>query len=437
MVVASLLAVLAAAPPTGFTSSVERIPLLRQGREAPTLVLDAMAGHIYLTHVRPKEPFKSVICPHLEQAADGAVLGCSSRRIWAGLFQDRLGPYLDLRVLRGIPRDGELAIGLTAWPVRALGIPDDCPGRLDATLGECALAEGKLEEAEAAYRKARGGPDSNLAYLRLGDLAAARGELEAAMHLYAFVPPVGPVGRLARARLCDLTGSCLSERDSMAMGETLGLPEIVKGELQLTTWRREALCGREAHILPDFTLALQSNPQLCASSMPLCQRILLAGLNSTDDSARAAALDGWLVESVRRGPFELELSIGAAHAAEDLGAPAFAATVLASSAGWVTRGDLDDHLLRIVQLYLAGRDPVRAAVILDYAEQRLGAKATRKADWRELRGELARAQHVDPLATAPRPPDPALPVLASEVALARDLAHAAYVRSQSLEGDAP
>ena len=434
---ALLLALLAAAPPTGFTSSVERIALVRQGPRAPTLVVDAMGGRLFLSHVQPQKPFRSLICPTLELAADGAVLTCGSRRIWAGLFQDHLGAYLDLRGLRGVPRDGELAVGLRGWPMKALGIPDECPGRLDATIGECALSEGKLEEAELAFRKARGGADANLAYLRLGDLAAARGELEAAMHLYAFVPAVGPIGRIARARLCDLTGSCMAEKDSLAAGDTFGMPEPIKGELQLTTWRREALCGREAHVMGEFSRTLQADPQLCSASMPLCQRLLLAGLNSHDDDARAAALDGWLVESMRRGPFELELAVGAAHAAEDLGAPGFAATVLASSAGWVSGGDLEEHLLKIVQLYLAGRDPVRASVILDYAEGRLGARVARKPAWREARAELVRAQQPE----APRPPvvasSPADRALASDVALARELAHAVTIRSRTVEGAAP
>lgn len=434
---ALLLLLLASGPPTGFTSSVERIALARQGAKAPTLTVDAMAGRLYLAHVQPKKPFKSLICPTLELSGDGAVLSCGSRRIWAGLFQDQAGTYLDLRGLRGVPRDGELAIGLQGWPMKALGIPDECPGRLDATKGECALSEGRLEEAEAFFRKARGGADSNLAYLRLGDLAAARGELEAAMHLYAFVPAVGPIGRVARARLCDLTGSCMSEKDSLAAGDTYGIPEPIKGELQLTTWRREALCGREAHVMAEFSHTLQAEPGLCAASMPLCQRLLLAGLNSHDDDARAAALDGWLVEWMRRGPFELELAVGAAHAAEDLGAPAFAATVLASSAGWVSGGDLEEHLLRIVQLYLAGRDPVRASVILDYAEGRLGPKVARKAAWREARAEAARSQLPEP----PRPPapspSPAALALTAEVELARDLARAATVRSRVVEGDGP
>lgn len=108
---------------------------------------------------------------------------------------------------------------------------------------------------------------------------------------------------------------------SAAVADTFAMSGELKAELEMMTWRREVFLGRESKVMGPFTEALQARPGLCADSVPLCQRMLMAGLSAHDDDAHTAALSGWLVEQVRRGPHQLDLALSAAQAAEDLGAP--------------------------------------------------------------------------------------------------------------------
>ncbi len=421
------------AAPTGFTSAVERVPLVRTSAKPPTLVLEPLANRIVLGNVKPKGTLAGTLCPQVESRAEETTLRCTSRRLWAELSEDDHGLFLDLRLLRGVPWVGELAIPLRAWPIRAYGIPDECPGRLDATRGQCALARGDVEEAERYFKKARSSPDANFAYLRLAELAVQRGAPEEALHLFAFVPPSGPIGRAARARLCDLTGACLGEKESAAAGDTLGLDEPLKGELALIFWRRELFMGREATVMAPFVRALQENPALCRDTVPLCQLMLIAGLACSDENARAAALSGWLIQSVRRGPYELALTRAASRAAGELGAPSFAAAVLASSSALVPTNELNTHLLRAVELYLEARDPVRAGAIFDYAENRLGVGATSKGGWGVVRAQLKGKRAEAKLTPALPAPVVSVDALETNVGLATELARAAAARSRAQE----
>jgi hypothetical protein len=435
MFAAALISLLAVAPPTGFTASFERVGLVRFGDKAPTVTVDEIGGSITLTNLKLPGRLVSEVCPTAEVKKGALVLTCVTRRIWAGLYEDKRGIYLDLRQLRGVPWEGETALPLHAWPLRAAGIPDECPGRLDATIGECLLEAKKYDEAEAAYRRGRSGPDANFCYLRLGDLAVMRGDPEAAVNLYAFIPPVGPVGRIARVRLCDLTGACMNEKASAQVADTFAMPEPLKSELQMMSWRREVFMGREAKIMPAFAQELQDHPTLCLDAVPLCQRMLIAGLTVNDDDSRAAALQGWLVENVRRGPYQLALALAAAHAAEDLGAPSFAANVLASTT--VPNELLGPHLLRVVELYLSSRDYVRANVILEYAENKLGKPNTSGKGWAVARRRIELLAHPP----APKPPptpaveSPSISELSTNVDLARELARSASLRSRAKEPD--
>jgi hypothetical protein len=438
MLWAPVIALLAAAPPTGFTSSFERVGLVRAGNKAPMLIVDQIGATLTLTNVRLPRPLVSQICPTASTTQkDLLVLTCTTRRVWAALYEDKLGLYLDLRSLRGLPWDGETALPLRAWPIDALGIPDKCPGRLDATLGECALAEGKFEEAEAHFKRGRTGPDASFCYLRLGDLALHAGDPEAAVNLYAFIAPVGPLGRIARARLCELTGACMAERASAVVADTFAMSGALKAELDMMTWRREVFMGREDKVMGAFTQALVERPELCADSVAFCQRMLMAGLNSSDDGARTAALSGWLVDQVREGPHKLDLALAAARAAEDMGAPAFAANVLAAMS--VPKAQLAPHLLRIVDLYLSGRDFVRANVVLEYAEGKLGREATSRQGWAIARRRIASLAHPQdahpPKVAAPTAAESSVSLaeLNSNVTLAAELARATFVRSRSQE----
>jgi hypothetical protein len=420
--------------PTGFTESVERVELVATSKDKPQVVVDALGKKVLLQNAKISPKTRSELCPTVELTRDAVILHCTTRRLWAEVVEDDHGaPSLDLRSLRGVAWKGDVAMSVRAWPLRVAGIPDECPGRIDAAKGECALAAGKFDEAERHFKLARGGPDSAISYLRLGDLALQRGDAETAVHLYAFVSPVGPVGRLARARQCELTGSCLEPASSKSAGDTQGLADAPRAELALMYWRREVFMDREAAVMPAFSEALRDDPSLCSGALALCQRLLQVGLASADEATRVAALGGWLAESVRHGPYELEVAAAAAVAAESLGAPGFAATVLAGVSSQVEKVDLPGHLLRVIQLYLAARDAVRAAVILDYAESRLGRAATSASQWQAVRTRLRGRVVADAgIAKATKEP-PSLESLQTTVSLAADLARAAAVRSRAQE----
>lgn len=431
MISFGLIAALLGTAPTGFTAAAERVPLTRTNTKPPSLTVEPLPGRLVLSNVRPRSLRSSTLCPQIDTQGDRTVMRCTTRRLWAEVIVEEGGTYLDIRLLIGLPWEGELALPMRAWPIRAYGIPDECPGRLEVTRGQCELELGTKEEAEQLFKKARSGSDANFAYLRLAELALQRGAAEEAVQLLAFVPPMGPIGRLARARLCDLTGSCLSETISAQAGDTQGLEEPLKSELGFITWRREIFMGREAKAMAPFVDALQKSPELCRGVVPLCQRMLIAGLSCADDHARGAALAGWLVQSVRRGPHELELARAAARAAQDLGAPSFGAAVLASSSALVPPVELNAHLLKTVELYLESRDLIRAEAIFDYAEGRLGAGSTSTGPWRAVRRTLKR-HRVEPRA-ALTPTLSSVPVktLESNVGLARELARAAAARGRA------
>ncbi len=426
-----LIASVLGSAPTGFTAAAERLLLARTNGKPATVLVEPIKRQLVLVNAKPKGALGSALCPQIESQGDRTVLRCTTRQLWAEVSDGDGGLALDIRLLKGLPWEGELALPMRAWPIRAYGIPDECPGRLDATKGQCELELGTIEEAERLFKKARSGPDANFAYLRLAELALSRGQAEEAIHLFAFVPPVGPIGRLARAKLCDLTGSCLSEAASASAGDTLGIEEPIKGELGLVTWRREVLMGREAKAMAPFVEALQQSPELCRDAVGLCQQMLIAGLTCPDEHARASALGGWLVQAVRHGAHELELARAASRAARDLGAPSFAAAVLASTSALVPPGELSPHLLGAVELYLEGRDPIRAEAIFDYAESRLGVGVTSKGQWSLVRRAL-KGLRVEPTSETPVSSVP-VELLETNVGLARELARAASARSRAQE----
>jgi hypothetical protein len=427
--------VLCGAVPTGFTESIERIELVATGTEKASLEVDALGGRVLVAHAKLAKKLTSELCPTAQVTKEGLTLRCTSRRLWAELTQDERGLAIDLRALHGLPWTGDITMALHAWPLRVAGIPDECPGKLDAAKGECALALGRTEEAESWFKAARGGADSAIAYLRLGDLALQRGDAETAVHLYAFVAPVGPVGRVARARQCELTGSCLDEVGSKQVADLTGLADAPRAELLLHFWRRELFMNREDRVMPAFVAGLHDDPSLCSGATALCQRMIEVGLRSEDEATRSTALDGWLLAGVQRGPYELELGAEAAKAAESLGAPGFAATVLAGLSSRVPKETLPAHLLRVIELYVAAHDLVRAGVILDYADARLGTKLTSTGGWRAVRARVAASLHsvkrTTPTANSPTVAASNIDELENTVSLAAELARAAAVRSRA------
>lgn len=431
----SLLAtILASAPPTGFTVAVDRVAVRRVSPQV-SVETETMTGRVVLRGLAlaAKAPR---LCPTVEKRKDGAVvLTCTSRRIWAGMGDDVRGSFIDLRQLTAISwAEPSAQLPMRPWPLKVSGIPDQCPGTNSAARAECAFDRGELEAAETGWKEALNGPDLSLAHLRLGDLALSRGDVEAALKHYAATSPTGPVGRLAQVRSCELIGSCLSVTESARMGNTDAMPPEIAREVVLHHIRRELVAGRDADAMTMLTAKLESDPLFCEGvTLPLCQRMIEGGLTSNDVEARISALSVFLSDKARRGPFELILNDEAATTARELGAPGFAASILASNTPRIPRAELSEHLLEIVRLYVAARDPVRAAVVLEYAEGKLGA-TTRAGGWVSVRRQLGGRSNttaVAPVVSATD--DRALEELSSQVSLSTDLARAAAARSRAIE----
>ncbi|MFT3708896.1 MAG: hypothetical protein QM817_14705 [Archangium sp.] len=421
---------LALAPPAGFTASVERLPVKIVNASNASVHVDTMLGRLVLTGVTVTG--KTRLCPTSSKAGATTVLECKTKKISATLERDAHGAYVDVRELTTFnwtDRDAEIPMAM--WSLRELSIPDTCPGNGWAARAECAFDDGDLGAAKLAWDEALNGPDVGLARLRLGDLALRSGDVETAMKLYASVSTAGPVGRLAAARSCELIGTCFkeSESDKVANDEGLALP--FARELGLFTIRREVISGRETKALTLLLSRLEKDEQFCEGAIAFCQKVVAAGLESNDVEARIAALSAFLNEALRHGPRELELSVAAARTAQELGAPGFAAAMLAANTPRVSKSELPSHLLQVVQLYVAAGDRIRAGVVLEYAESRL-AGSTKTKEWNRVRQQLGRAARSVQSQPVTRNEE-AFQALTSQVSLTTDLARAAAARSRAVE----
>lgn len=436
MVFALVSIALGAPPPTGFTSSMERVALERTSARVEVTV-DPLVKTIVLTGAKISGRFESALCPTQLKRRDGLSLHCTTRRLWAAIGDDENGLYLDLRALRGVTWQWDAAgVPLQRWPFDGLGIPQSCPGTIDVVKAECALGEGRYDEAAVLFTSALQTPDVHFARLRLGDLALRRGDPEAALSWYSKAAATGPVSRLARMRECDLTGNCLDERPA-----TLdGLHPALAMEGRIHQIRQNLVANRELEAMQQLSAEVEAGRPLCTVAHLFCQKAVQAAFLAKSDETASLALSVFATAGLGDGPAGIEVARAAAGTAERAGAPAFAAAVLASLSGRLPMDELDVHLQRVARLYLAARDPIRAQFVVEYAEQKLAAATLKSQAWKQLR------RTVEPKASSPRPPAASiavrLPALADDVAISRELARAVQARSAaalppSSSGEAP
>lgn len=421
---------LTVAPPTGFTVSIERLDVQRTS-ESASVTTEPLAMRVELKGLTfsGKAPR---LCPAISKKDGIITLRCTTRRLWAALEKDERGTYVSLRLLSGTAfQQPEVLVPMRPYSVTTMGIPDSCPGKTAAVIAECALAKGDLVTAKKGWEDALLGPDSAVGHLRLGDLAMQSGDIESALHHFTKVSFVGPLGRLAEARACELIGTCLAAKESARVGNRDGLPPEVDLELQKLNLRRDLTAGRDVEAMSALHAALEKNGAFCEGAIGFCQKVIEAGLVSDDQEARIAALAVFLTDKARRGPFEATLTLEAAEAAKEVGAPGFAASILAANTPHVPKADLGAHLQRIVELYLAAGDRVRAEAILDYADAKLGPGGTKSSVWKMTRKRVG-TRHAT-VGITPVVDDAALEAFSSEVTLSTDLARAASARSRAVE----
>ena len=407
---------IASTPPTNMTTAIERVALVRTGTTDPRIEVDALRARIVIHGATLAEKSAHALCPNVEIKRDSLELVCTSRRIWSVLGEDKTGLYLDVRQLRGLA-PGDFTLLLRPWPLSAIAIPGGCPGQSAGPRGECALVSGDLVAAKKAFTDALGGADTNLARLRLGDFALREGDLEEAITQYSKVSFAGPIGRMARARECDLSGACYGGQQADEVDDLTGLPEPLKTELELYSLRRQVVGGMVGTAMEKMVQRMNQQPPLCEHATTLCQKLVAAGLEDANDSTRLNALAIYLSDEVRYGPLKIELATLAGKAAEKLGAPGFAAAVLSSISPTVSPEDLDAHLLRVAQLFLDGHDRIRTGFILEYADGRLGRR--RGKAWQSIRRAVNGMQTT---ASSPRVAPIDLTKLSNDVELTTELA---------------
>ena len=197
---------------------------------------------------------------------------------------------------------------------------------------------------------------------------------------------------MAAARLCELSGTCLSRLRQNAFDATL-LPEPLHTEMFLREARVAAYMSDLSLAMLALRRAIEAGHGGCEGSTQLfCRQLLLKVLEEPGKDGALEALETYLALPGRtEGPLALILIHAAAEKAAALGAPVFAGNVMASSAQVVdtsNKDQLGDFLLRTVELYLVGGDRTRARVVTEFAETRLGRAKMTGARWKAVLNEF-------------------------------------------------
>jgi hypothetical protein len=289
---------------------------------------------------------------------------------------------------------------LVAFDPPSLGLGATCPGSTPAGRAECHLARGNRAAARAALEEITDGPTRSFAELRLGDLAFAEGDVPAAAERWSRAQGQ-PWERIAAARLCELSWSCVASARAESLYAIEGLPQPLARDLALRRARALAFLGRPAEGARSLVTG-EPRTSPCAAAPAVCRGVARAALLAPGPEA-ADALLLWLEIPERdHGPDAYETEVAVAAIAEREGAPIFAASVLAAAAGHVPAHELRGHLLRTSELYIAGGDRVRAGVVLEFARARAGKKGLVGKRWaavaRAVAGRGSPSPHARPRA---------------------------------------
>jgi len=403
-------------PPLSLTRDAERINL---PASAGDVVLEARPfSQEWVLHVPDGSAAAlaarlhgaSRLCPDVTSAPGEVIFRCVTSRLRASVVHDVGGTGVSLFRLSVPPwRPEDDGPPLVPFDLDGLQL-GPCPGTTPAVQGECALAAGDLEAALARFQEAvRAGP-SPLAELRLGDLALAADAPDEAIGHWRRAR-TAPWGRLASARICELEPKCLASDALEAVYDITAVEHALRADMVLRRVRLTAFGGDLVEA--SRRLSGESQPGgACFPATTWCRHVLLQALR-LPAPAGAEALPAYLdLFNRREGPLALELVHAAASQSERMGAPVFAATLLASATGSIPAADLDDHLARTTALYLAGADRARAEEIYRYARTRLGDAALRAPRWVALKKDL----RPSPRPAPPPPSDGEDPVVTAATA---------------------
>ena len=414
MFVPALLLVLAAevtetAPRLPTVETVERIPLQR-GSKSVSLTVYPFNRRIEL---RSRDSAAlaakiatagSRLCPHTFVDHGTVILQCATRRLDGVLVDEKGKLFLEIYELRGVPWRGEENRIRVFYSPAALRFGNGCPGDTPAARGECAYQAGQSTVAAVEFRRALDGDGRRVAAIRLGDMALSNQDPSAAAGWYQIAGRMGIFGRIATARLCELSGNCLaSSRQSVFEGSLL--PEPLRTEMHLRAARAAAYLDDFPQAMISLRKAIESAHGGCDGATQLfCRHLLLKVLEELDKDGLQEALETYLVLPGRtQGTLALNLIHVAAEKVAALGAPVFAANLMAASAQVVdasNSGVFGEFLLRTMELYLVGGERTRARVVSEFAETRLGRAKMTGPRWKVVLNQLQESD--EPPSTAAR-----------------------------------
>jgi hypothetical protein len=332
------------------------------------------------------------ICSEVEAVGTTVVVHCRTKRMDAHLVVERGKMYIEIEQLRGLPFRHEGDWLTIFYDPQSVGFGGPCPGTMLAGRAECALRDGRIEDATALFRQALGSaPQASFAGMRLGDLAAANGDVAGAMNFYRRSSFGDLFGHLSAARLCELDGLCLATMADRVF-DAEDKPEPVRSELLLRGARAALFADRISEASKLLSDAANDHTSGACTEMGqlLCRRMLMVILDHAKGADAARAIETWLsLPDKYQGPLVMPMLRAIAEKAASIGAPAFGANLLAANATSAEGPGLGDHLLRTAELYLAAGDVVRARVVVDYADTRTtknnGFGGPR---WQAVRGQV-------------------------------------------------
>lgn len=423
LLVAGLTALAAATPavPRVMVAQIaERVALPR----APSsLTVDELSARIELTYGAAARSVGAqlkarlgYLCPIATVEGPRVVLACRTQRLDARVRTEGGRSHLDVYEVRGVPHRTEAQRLKFLYPPDLFLLGGPCPGTTPASRGECAFMAGDSKTAVAALEQALETPQRSYAALRLGDLAVERDDVPAALSWYRRAGTMGPYGRLAAVRMCEISGQCLDQPKSGLFDET-ALPEPLRTEMLLRRARVAVFTDKRAEAIQ--AIARTMPPYGVAGGCDklgrsFCRRLVLYLVETADRASTLAAIELYVTLPGRtQGPLAARLARAVADKAMEIGAPAFGANVLASVAATLDPAEVPEHLLRTAELYVRAQDAIRARVIVEYAETRLGPRVLRQPRWMAVRGALAGSASPD----GDGAPSPAqeLEVLSAEV----------------------
>lgn len=354
------------------TDTLERLPLPAW---PSSVSVDVWQREVRLVVGRAAQVAKAVrasrLCPKAEVRDGVVVLRCRTGQVEARVAKGQRGAELALSTPRGLPRDDRQSQGASwHYPPEHFSLGGPCPGTTPEGQAECLLAQGRPDEAVPLLREALQHGNGDFAALRLGDIALAKGDVLGALASYQAAGRKDMYGRLAAMRLCELAGC---EREEVVF-DSARLPEPLGTEVDLRLARALALRGedRRAAVALHHRLMARERPPVCPAWPQVCAGVALAALRHDDASVQAVGLEVFLGLQRELGASQDAVLLRAASdTAAHLGAPAFAANLLATATPFVAASRLGEHLARVAWLYEVAGDSLRADVVREYGKTRL------------------------------------------------------------------